>query len=71
MRVEVAAVTLGAVLAAYAYFTLWVVVVPLIDADHAVHAFFPERYWALALPVTGYVTAMSWAAGVYCRLMRG
>ena len=33
-----------------AYYTLWVLVTPFVDAAHPLQAWFPDRAWALALP---------------------
>ncbi|TFJ81795.1 hypothetical protein NSK_007042 [Nannochloropsis salina CCMP1776] len=34
----------------FVYYTLWVLVVPFIDADVGLHTFFPPRYYAIAIP---------------------
>lgn len=47
-------VTLGA----FAYYTLWVIVVPFIDDDHVVQQFFPDPYFALVMPFTVLVVTV-------------
>lgn len=58
------------VLVAYVYFTLWTVVINFVDARHAVHDWFPDPYWGLALPVSAYVVGLSISVGVYIRIMQ-
>ncbi len=36
--------------AGFVYYTVWTLVLPFVDADQAVHALFPARHWAVALP---------------------
>ncbi len=60
---------LVAVLAAYAWYTAWIVLSPLVSASHPVQAFFPDRYWGLAVPVAVGVTLLSVCIGVYWRHM--
>ena len=35
----------------YVYFTMWVMVTPLIDKDEAIQAYFPSRKWAFIVPI--------------------
>ncbi|KAF0700589.1 Aste57867_8925 [Aphanomyces stellatus] len=34
----------------YIYYILWVIITPFVDKDHVVQSFFPERYYAIAIP---------------------
>jgi dolichol phosphate-mannose biosynthesis regulatory protein len=34
----------------FAYFTFWVIIMPMVDADHPLQHFFPDRYIGLAIP---------------------
>ncbi|GAB5031993.1 dolichol phosphate-mannose biosynthesis regulatory protein [Nannochloropsis oceanica] len=34
----------------FVYYTLWVIVLPFIDPDVGLHAFFPPRFYAIAIP---------------------
>ncbi|KAH9076802.1 dolichyl-phosphate mannosyltransferase polypeptide 2, regulatory subunit [Aphanomyces euteiches] len=44
------AILLAVSVASYIYYALWVFVTPFVDKDHAVQSFFPERYYAMAIP---------------------
>lgn len=35
----------------YVYFTMWVMITPLIDKDEAIQAYFPHRKWAFIVPI--------------------
>ena len=35
----------------YVYFTMWVIVTPLIDKDEAIQSYFPSRKWAFIVPI--------------------
>ena len=35
----------------YIYFTVWVMITPLIDEDQSIQAYFPERKWAFIVPI--------------------
>mmetsp|Transcript_22804 Transcript_22804/g.44916 ORF Transcript_22804/g.44916 Transcript_22804/m.44916 type:complete len:83 (-) Transcript_22804:108-356(-) len=39
----------------FVYYTLWVVVVPLLDEDNPLQGYFLERTYAIRLPVTAGV----------------
>ena len=40
----------------YIYFTMWVMITPLIDSDQSIHNYFPHRKWAFIVPIyTGCV----------------
>ena len=36
--------------AIFTFFTFWVIIMPLVDADHPLQQFFPDRYFGLLLP---------------------
>ncbi|KAG8447968.1 hypothetical protein GDO86_015174 [Hymenochirus boettgeri] len=36
----------------FLYYTVWVVLLPFIDSDHAVHNFFLPREYSVLLPLT-------------------
>ncbi len=58
---------LVAVLAAYAWYTAWIVLSPLVASSHPVQALFPDRYWGIAVPTAVGVTLLSVCVGVYFR----
>lgn len=60
---------LGLVGFLWVWYTLWMVVTPLVDASHWLHEWFPDRYWGMAVPMSFGVTALSFASGVYIRFM--
>ena len=62
-----AKVGLVVLLAMYVWYTAWIVLSPLVSSSHPVHAFFPDRYWGLAVPVAFGVTLLSVSIGVYWR----
>ena len=35
----------------YAYFTMWIMITPLIDKDEPIQAYFPHRKWAFIVLV--------------------
>ncbi|ODQ51397.1 hypothetical protein SAICODRAFT_46525, partial [Saitoella complicata NRRL Y-17804] len=37
--------------ALFAYYSIWILLMPFVDADHPVHALFPPREWAIRIPV--------------------
>ena len=36
--------------AIFAFFTMWVIIMPMVDADHPLQQFFPDRYIGLLIP---------------------
>jgi len=34
------------------YYSFWVLILPFVDRDHALQTYFPDRWIALAIPVT-------------------
>jgi hypothetical protein len=36
--------------AGFAYYTVWTLALPFVDADQPLHRLFPPRHWAVALP---------------------
>ena len=45
--------------AVFAYYTLWTLIMPLVDEGHFTQSFFPDRYYALALPLLLLVVGLS------------
>ena len=44
----------------FAYYTVWTLVLPFVEADQPLHRFFPDRYYAVAVPAyAGVVRAPS------------
>ncbi|GAQ90830.1 dolichyl-phosphate mannosyltransferase polypeptide 2 regulatory subunit [Klebsormidium nitens] len=43
----------------FVYYTLWVIVLPFVDSDHAVHSYFLPQEYAIALPVGALVLLLS------------
>jgi threonine/homoserine/homoserine lactone efflux protein len=52
-------VHLAAALLLWLYFTLWIVVSPLVDAGHPVQQWFPQRFWALVVPIVSGVVVLA------------
>lgn len=44
---------------AFLYYSFWVLVLPFVDADQPVHALFPPRHLAVALPALGGTLALA------------
>ena len=46
--------------AAYAYYSVWVLLTPFVDKDVAwFHSLFPDRWWALAVPTALLVLGLT------------
>ncbi|XP_013407641.1 dolichol phosphate-mannose biosynthesis regulatory protein [Lingula anatina] len=39
----------------FTYYTLWLVILPFVDSDHVVQNFFPDRIYAVTIPVAAGV----------------
>ncbi|KAK3248339.1 hypothetical protein CYMTET_42190 [Cymbomonas tetramitiformis] len=35
---------------AFVYYTLWVIVTPFVEEEHYLQTWFPDRYYAIAIP---------------------
>ncbi|KAJ1832090.1 Dolichol phosphate-mannose biosynthesis regulatory protein [Coemansia sp. RSA 2711] len=35
----------------FAYYSIWTLVLPFVDADHPAHKLFPPQWFAIAIPV--------------------
>ncbi|KAL2134801.1 hypothetical protein VTI74DRAFT_10785 [Chaetomium olivicolor] len=35
----------------FLYYTIWTLLMPFVDSDHPLQAFFPPRVWAIRIPV--------------------
>mmetsp|Transcript_13018 Transcript_13018/g.19671 ORF Transcript_13018/g.19671 Transcript_13018/m.19671 type:complete len:80 (+) Transcript_13018:143-382(+) len=35
----------------YVYYTFWVIISPFIDADHFIQGYFPDREYAIIIPI--------------------
>ncbi|KAK2167476.1 hypothetical protein LSH36_27g05048 [Paralvinella palmiformis] len=35
----------------FTYYTVWVIILPFVDEDHLLHAYFLDRIYAIAIPV--------------------
>ena len=33
------------------YYTIWIVVSPMIDREHAIQQYFPDRKWGIVIPI--------------------
>lgn len=42
----------------FAYYTLWVIVLPFIEPHEKIHSFFLPRYYAAAIPLTLMVVTL-------------
>jgi len=40
-------VSLTLMLTAYLYYTVWILVMPLVDETHAMQSYFPDRMWSI------------------------
>lgn len=58
-----------AAISLWLYYTLWIVVTPFLPRDHAVQAFFPDRFYAVAIPITGGIVVLIALAVAYWRLV--
>jgi len=46
--------------AAYAYYSVWVLLTPFVDKDVPwFHSFFPDRWWAIAVPTATLVLGLT------------
>ncbi|CAH1787947.1 unnamed protein product, partial [Owenia fusiformis] len=45
--------------AIFAYYTIWVIVLPFVDADHIVHQYFLPRMYAVTLPLLAGVALLA------------
>ncbi|GMM29662.1 hypothetical protein DAMA08_024070 [Martiniozyma asiatica (nom. inval.)] len=41
--------------AIFIYYTIWTFITPFIPSDNAIQLLFPDRYWAIALPVLALI----------------
>ncbi|KAI8613912.1 dolichol phosphate-mannose biosynthesis regulatory [Chytriomyces sp. MP71] len=56
----------------FLYYTTWTLILPLFDESSSLHAFFPDRVWALRIPVILIVVGGSLiAAFISSVLMKG
>lgn len=54
------ALCFASALAAYLYYTVWVLLTPFVDKDVAwFHSLFPDRWWALAVPTALLVLGLT------------
>ncbi|XP_046578014.1 dolichol phosphate-mannose biosynthesis regulatory protein-like [Haliotis rubra] len=42
----------------FSYYTLWVIVLPFVEPDQWLHQFFPDRFYAIAVPLIAGVLAL-------------
>ncbi|XP_028394834.1 dolichol phosphate-mannose biosynthesis regulatory protein-like [Dendronephthya gigantea] len=54
--VGMAMMSLGSLI--FIYYTLWVVLLPFVDADHVIQSYFPDRMYAMLIPVVAGVLAL-------------
>ncbi len=54
--------------ATFVYYTLWVVVTPFVEDGHALLTIFPDRSWAIIIPVMVLVVAVS-SVGAFLALV--
>ncbi|XP_046333125.1 dolichol phosphate-mannose biosynthesis regulatory protein-like [Haliotis rufescens] len=43
----------------FSYYTLWVIVLPFVEPDQWIHQFFPDRIYAIAVPLIAGVLALA------------
>ncbi|XP_067661921.1 dolichol phosphate-mannose biosynthesis regulatory protein-like isoform X1 [Haliotis asinina] len=42
----------------FSYYTLWVIVLPFVEPDQWLHQFFPDRFYAIAVPLVAGVLGL-------------
>ena len=42
----------------FIYYTLWIIVLPFVAADHVIQKYFPDRMYAILIPVVAGVFAL-------------
>ncbi|KAI0636874.1 dolichol phosphate-mannose biosynthesis regulatory protein Dpm2 [Trametes polyzona] len=53
--------------AGFIYYTIWTILLPILDESSPIHAWFPSREWALRIPALIVVTGIS-AIGLFLGL---
>ena len=43
----------------FSYYTVWTLVLPFVDEDHAMKRYFPDVYYALAIPLLLLVVGLA------------
>eukprot|EP01104_Vermistella_antarctica_P006840 TRINITY_DN17541_c0_g1_i1.p1 TRINITY_DN17541_c0_g1~~TRINITY_DN17541_c0_g1_i1.p1 ORF type:complete len:104 (+),score=5.98 TRINITY_DN17541_c0_g1_i1:176-487(+) len=43
-------------LSVYLYYAFWVLLTPFIDEDHFIQSYFPDRTWAILVPIAVVIT---------------
>jgi dolichyl-phosphate mannosyltransferase polypeptide 2 regulatory subunit len=36
----------------FLYYTTWILILPFVDIGHRLHAYFPDQYYAVSIPLT-------------------
>ncbi|CAB3997467.1 dolichol phosphate-mannose biosynthesis regulatory [Paramuricea clavata] len=54
--VGTAMMSLGSLI--FIYYSLWVIVLPFVEADHVIQIYFPDRMYAILIPVVAGVLAV-------------
>ncbi|KAL2613503.1 hypothetical protein R1flu_025195 [Riccia fluitans] len=49
-------------LSLFSYYTFWVVITPFVDSDHFIHLYFPDREFAVIIPVVAGVILLSFVS---------
>ncbi|XP_006818708.2 dolichol phosphate-mannose biosynthesis regulatory protein-like [Saccoglossus kowalevskii] len=52
----------------FAYYTIWVIFLPFVDADHVIHNLFLPRVYAITIPIVAGVIALG-CLGVFVGLL--
>ncbi|KAJ3355980.1 hypothetical protein HDU83_002265 [Entophlyctis luteolus] len=47
----------------FTYYTTWALLLPLLDESNSIHAYFPDRIWAVRIPVILLVVGGSMITG--------
>jgi len=53
----------------FVYYTFWVIITPFIEKDHFIHNYFPDRYYALAIPLVAFIVLLTIVLGFIALVM--
>ncbi|ORX38822.1 dolichol phosphate-mannose biosynthesis regulatory [Kockovaella imperatae] len=53
----------------FSYYTTWALLLPFLDSDSIAHSFFPDRIWAIRLPLILLLLGISGIGLFFSRVM--
>jgi len=56
-------------LSIFAYYTLWVLIMPFVDVDHPLQAFFPAAEYAITVPIVAGIVVASFIVAFVALVM--